>query len=87
MSVLGPAWFRFRHLFPSVPNPLVTFSLMADAVLLIVIGHELVSRRRLHIAYWTVGPAVVAVHLAELFLSQTRPWLAAARVLLGETGP
>ena len=86
ISVLGPAWFRFRHLFPAVPNPLVTFSLLADAVLLVVIGQEVVTRRRLHVAYWTIGPLMVAVHLAELFLSQSRPWLAAARILLSEPG-
>lgn len=84
ISVLGPAWFRFRHIFPSVPNALVTFSLMADAVLMIVIGHEVLTRRRVHVAFWTVAPLMVAVHLAELFLSQSRPWIAAARALLGE---
>lgn len=86
ISVLGPAWFRFRHLFPAVPHPLITFSLLADAVLLAVIGHELATRRRVHIAFVTVAPAMVAIHLAELFLSQSPPWLALARRLLGEAG-
>jgi uncharacterized membrane protein YozB (DUF420 family) len=84
LSVLGPAWFRLRHWFPSVPNPLVTFSLLADSIVLVVVAHEYAQRRRLHPAYWAVAPAVVAVHLAELFLSQTRPWLSVARTLLGE---
>jgi len=86
ISVLGPAWFRFRHLFPAVPNPLITFSLLADAVLLVVIGQEWASRRRVHLAFVTVAPAMVAVHLAELFLSQSPLWLALARRLLGEAG-
>lgn len=86
ISVLGPAWFRFRHLFPDVPNPLITFSLLADAVLLVVIGQELATRRRVHIAFKTTAPLMVLVHLAELFLSQSPPWLALARRLLGEAG-
>lgn len=87
ISALGPAWFRLRHLFPWVPYPLVTFSLLADAVLLAVIGQELATRRRVHVAFVTVAPLMVAVHLAELFLSHTTPWLTLARRLLGEAGP
>lgn len=83
ISVLGPAWFRLRHLFPSVPNPIVTFSLIADVVLLVLIAREWRSTRRVHPAYAIVGSAVVLVHLAELFASQSRLWLAFADVLLG----
>lgn len=84
ISALGPAWFRFRHIFPAVPYPFITFSLLADAVLLVVIGQELAARGRVHRAFVTVAPAMVAVHLAELFLSQSAPWLAIARRLLNE---
>ena len=67
-----------------VPNPLVTFSLLADAVLLVVVGHEFATRRRVHAAYMVVAPIMVAIHLAELFLSHSRVWLGAARLLVGE---
>lgn len=82
ISVLGPAWFRLRHLFPGVPNPIVTFSLIADLVLVALIVREWRLERRVHPAYAIVGSAVVAVHLAELFASQSRAWLALADVLL-----
>ncbi len=84
ISVLGPAWFRFRHFLPGVPNPLVTFSLLADAVLLIAVGYDLRTRRRVHPAYLWAGSGMVAVHLVELFASESRIWLGVARLLLGE---
>jgi hypothetical protein len=31
ISALGPAWLRFRHIFPAVPQPFVTFSLRGFA--------------------------------------------------------
>lgn len=83
ISILGPAWLRFRHFMPQVPNPLVTFSLVADAVLLIAIAHDLISRRRVHNTYLFAGGAMVATHMAELFASETPLWLATARFLLG----
>jgi hypothetical protein len=82
ISVLGPAWFRLRHLFPGVPNPIVTFSLIADLVLVALIVREWRRARRVHPAYAVVGATVVAVHLAELFASQSRVWLALADVVL-----
>lgn len=84
VSVLGPAWFRMRHHFPAVPSPLLTFSLLADAVVLGVIAHEYAAKRAVHIALLTVAPLMIAVHLAELFLNQSTPWLAIANMLLGE---
>ena len=83
ISLLGPAWFRFRHLFPSVDNPLVVFSLVADSILIVAIAHDLVERRRVHPAYVWAGGAMVAVHLAELFASESALWMGAARLLLG----
>ncbi len=85
ISILGPAWLRFRHFLPGVPNPFVTFSLIADSVLLIAVGHDLVTTRRIHSAYVWVGTGMVAVHLVELAASDTRLWVAVARVLLGES--
>ncbi|MES2306482.1 MAG: hypothetical protein V4558_13320 [Gemmatimonadota bacterium] len=84
ISVLGPAWLRFRHFLPWVGNPFVTFSLIADAALLVAIGHDLRTTRKVHPAYLWAGSAMFAIHCAELFLSDTGPWLATARLLLGE---
>lgn len=82
ISVLGPAWLRFRHFMPGVENPFVVFSYLADSVLLVAIAHDLLTQRRVHPAYYIVGTAMVVVHLVELHAITSAPWLATARWLL-----
>ncbi len=84
ISVLAPAWLRFRHFLPAVANPFLVFSLIADAVLLIAVAHDLATTRRVHAAYWWAGTGMVAVHLVELTASETTLWVSVGRALLGE---
>lgn len=83
ISLLGPAWIRFRHLFPAVDNPFVVFSLMADAVLLVAVAHDLRVHGRVHPVYLGAGGAMVAVHMVELAAMQSPAWQTFARWLLG----
>ena len=82
ISALGPAWLRFRHLFPAVPHPFITFSVLADAVLLVAIARDLRANGRVHAVYLWAGGAMVAVHALELMASGSAPWLRLARWLL-----
>ncbi len=82
ISALGPAWFRFRHFLPFVPNPLVTFSLVADAVLLVVIARDWLVDGRVHPVYLWAGGAMFIVHIVELAAADTRLWIALGRWLL-----
>lgn len=84
ISALAPAWLRFRHLFPAVPNPFVTFSVMADSLLLLAIARDYSVMKRIHPVYLWAGGAMVAVHAIELLAIRSAPWLAASRWLLGE---
>lgn len=84
ITILGPAWFRFRHFLPGLPNPLVVLSLIADSMLAVAIAHDLLVVRRVHPVYRWVGGGMVAVHLAELFASESALWMRASRALLGE---
>ena len=86
ISILGPAWFRFRHFLPGRANPLVVLSLIADSVLLVAIAYDLLVYRRVHPVYLWVGGIMVAVHMAELFASESALWLRVSRALLGEAG-
>ena len=86
ISILGPAWFRFRHFLPGLPNPLVVLSLVADSILLVAIAYDLFAYRRVHPVYLWVGGAMVAVHMTELFASESALWLRVSRTLLGEAG-
>lgn len=86
ISVIGPAWFRLRHLMPWVPQPLVVFGLLADSLLLVAMARDWMVMRRVHPAYLWGGGAMVAVHVTELLAITSAPWLRLARWLLGEPG-
>lgn len=84
ISALAPAWLRLRHLFPAVPDPFVTFSLLADSLILVAIARDWVASRRVHPVYVWVGGAVVTVHIIELLAIRSTPWVRLSRWLLGE---
>ncbi len=83
ISALGPAWLRFRHLLPAVPYPFVTFSLLADSLLLIAIARDHLAIKRVHPVYLWAGGAMVAIHIVELLASTSAPWVRLSRWLLG----
>lgn len=82
ISALGPAWFRFRHFMPYVPNPVVTFSLIADAVLLVAIARDWLTLKRVHPVYLWAGGAMFAIHCVELACVDTPAWAAVGGWLL-----
>ena len=84
LGALGPAWFRFRHYFPAIDNPVFFYSLLlADSLIVIAIIADFVRERRVHWVYPVVGGAMVVVHLIEVFAFETRPFQAVASVLAG----
>jgi hypothetical protein len=83
ISALAPAWLRFRHLLPAVPDPFITFSLIADSLVLLLLLHDRRTLRRIHPVTCWAGGAMVAVHIVELLAITSGPWLAVSRWLLG----
>jgi hypothetical protein len=72
IGALGPAWFRFRHYFPAIENPVLFYSLLlADSVILLAIATDLRAGRGLHPVYLYAGGAMVAVHCVEVFAFPT----------------
>jgi len=72
IGALGPAWFRFRHYFPAIENPVLFYSLLlADSVILLAIAMDLRAGRGLHPVYLYAGGAMVAVHCVEVFAFPT----------------
>ncbi|WP_372017424.1 hypothetical protein [Pseudoxanthomonas sp. 10H] len=86
ISALAPAWLRFRHFLPGVPHPFVTFSIVADTLLLVAIARDWLMLRRVHPVYLWAGGAMVAVHAIELLAITSAPWTGMARWLLGVSG-
>lgn len=83
ISALAPAWLRLRHLLPMVPHPFVTFSILADSLLLVAMLRDRIVLGRIHPAYWWAGGAMVAIHAIELLAITSAPWLRLSRALLG----
>lgn len=83
ISALAPAWLRLRHLFPSVPDPFVTFSVLADSLLLVAIARDWTVLKRIHPVYIWAGGTMVLVHAIELLAITSPPWLWLSGWLLG----
>lgn len=82
ISALAPAWFRFRHFLPFVPEPVVTFSLVSDSVLLFVVVREWHVHGSVHRVYLWAGMAMLAVHVLELAAAESEWWTCIGRWLL-----
>lgn len=84
IASLGPAWFRFRHYFPEVDNPLFVYTiLLADSLILIAAGADYLRNRRIHPIYILVGGAMIIIHLIEVFAFDTAAFQALSNSLAG----
>lgn len=83
ISALAPAWLRFRHLLPAVPDPFITFSVIADSLVLFLVLHDRRALGRVHPVTCWAGGAMVVVHIVELLAITSGPWLTLSRWLLG----
>lgn len=78
--IIWPAFFRFRHYFPSVPRPDIWFAFVLPQVpILLAMLHDKWTEARVHVVYRTAGLAVIAEAGAELWLFDGPGW----RVLAG----
>lgn len=81
---LGPAWFRFRHYFPEVGNPLFFYSvLLADSLILVAAMSDLVRNGRVHWVYPLVGGTMFIVHMVEVFGFEWPVFQSLANMLAG----
>jgi len=80
--VLWPAWFRFRHYFPSVPFPEYVFAIAAaDAPIPVAMLYDWRKLGRVHPVYLWGGTALVAEQIAETVMFDSPGWRAVARWL------
>jgi hypothetical protein len=80
IAILAPATSRLPFAFIRHIGPVAFFGL-ADLVLLACIVYDLVSRRKVHPAYWWAAFLIVASQPLRLILSGTHAWLAFAQWL------
>jgi hypothetical protein len=75
LTLLWPAWFRFRHYFPAVPRPDIWFALvLADLFIVIAIVWELVYYKKVHPVLLYVGLFIIAEHVLEVVNFDSPYW-------------
>lgn len=82
LVVLWPAWFRFRHCFPSVPRPDLWFGIALPYVWIAAAAmHDRLVRGAVHPVLALGGLAVVLEQTSEAFAFDSPWWRAAAHAL------
>lgn len=84
LVVIWPAWFRFRHWFPSVPRPEVWFALvLADVWIVIAMIRDRVTRGAIHPVLLWGGTAVIVEQTLEVIFFDSPAWRVAAQWVYG----
>ena len=75
LVVLWPAWFRFRHYFPSVPRPDIWFAVvLADSLIVISCIWDKITNGRVHPVLLYVGSFIILEHVFEVIFFNTPVW-------------
>ena len=75
IAIIWPAFFRFRHYFPSVAYPEVVFGLiLPQCMILLAMLWEKLTIGRVHVVYLTAGLALIAENVTEVSLFDSRGW-------------
>lgn len=70
--VLWPAWFRFRHYFPSVPRPDIWFALvLADSLIVIAWIWDKLKNGSVHPVFKFVGTFIIIEQCLEVIMFDT----------------
>ncbi len=82
--VLWPAWFRFRHYFPSIDRPDIWFAVvLADSLIVITWIWELVSFGKVHRVFIFGGLFIIAEHTFEVMMFDSANWRIVANFIYG----
>lgn len=70
--VLWPAWFRFRHYFPSVPRPEIWFALvLADSLIVVSWIWDQLKNGSIHPVFKYVGTFIIIEQCLEVAMFDT----------------
>lgn len=82
--VLWPAWFRFRHYFPSVPRPDIWFAfVLADSLIIIAWVWDKLKNGGIHPVLKYVGLFIILEQAFEIYIFDTPLWRSSAKWLYG----
>ena len=78
--VLWPAWFRFRHYFPSVPRPDIWFALvLADSLIIVAWIWDKLKNGRIHPVLKYGGLFIILEQSFEVFAFDSPVWRSVAK--------
>jgi hypothetical protein len=73
--LLWPAWFRFRHIFPSVPDPHIWFAVvLADSLIVISIIWDKITYGKFNHTLLYIGLLIILEHAAEVYMFDNTLW-------------
>ena len=73
--VLWPAWFRFRHYFPSVPRPDIWFAIvLADSLIVFSWVWDRIKNGRIHPVLKYAGLFIILEHIFEVLAFDSAVW-------------
>lgn len=80
--LLWPAWFRFRHYFPSVPRPDIWFAVvLADSLIIISWIADKRAQGKIHPVLFYGGLFVIAEHIFEVLMFDSPAWRVWAKAI------
>ncbi len=73
--VLWPAWFRFRHFFPNIPNPEIWFALvLADSLIIVALIWDKLRNGKVHPILLYIGLFIILEQTFEVLAFDSAPW-------------
>ncbi len=73
--LLWPAWFRFRHYFPSIERPDIWFAVvLADSLIIISWLWDKIANGKIHPVLLFVGTAIIFEHVLEVVMFDSKGW-------------
>lgn len=80
--LLWPAWFRFRHYFPSITRPDIWFAIvLADSLIIISFIWDKIANGKIHRTLLYIGLFIIAEHFFEAYMFDTTPWRSLSKPL------
>lgn len=78
--VLWPAWFRFRHFFPSIPNPEIWFALvLSDSLIIFSWIWDKMKNGFIHPVLKYVGLFIIVEQTIEVIMFDSPLWRSASK--------
>ena len=73
--LIWPAWFRWRHYFPSVERPDIWFAaVLADSLIIVAFIWDWLRNKRIHPALLFGGLFIIAENVTEILLFDSSGW-------------